>query len=516
MKKNFILNGIALACLLLSQLNASDSKKEIVIKQENVVKSVVPALDETYKNNKAGTYTLAEMLNEIIYTDPEIKGRVFQYNSIVEEIEISDSGYYPRIDFVGKLGKKVTKKEQEDDSVVKDTYGTSELTLQLTQNIFNGFGTKAAVNRDEARAKAAFNKYIEVAQDKMYRAIEVYINVLRNNKILKITKDNVRTHELTVRKVRNRYKKGFSALSEVERVKGKLALAKSNYVSAVNNLVDAKVNFHKALGRNVDENTLVMPEFTGDIPTSLEHATDIAIHNNPSILVSNYDIKVLQEALQYSRKNDYPTLDLELKASRYNNLNGSATANEDHASAMLVLNYNLYKGGADKAGKQKYISLLNYEYANKNRLKREVIESLGLSWSANKMIEEQYKYQLEYRNLTRKTKNAYAEEFQLGRRSLVDLLDVQDELNNIKIKVANNNYDLLFAKYRIIDAMGSLYQSFGHVFKENYTKDPLLPYVDQDGDKILDCEDQCDNSLTPETNIYGCEGINCFIINEIE
>lgn len=111
---------------------------------------------------------------------------------------------------------------------------------------------------------------------------------------------------------------------------------------------------------------------------------------------------------------------------------------------MLVLNYSLYNGGADSSQKQKYISLLNYEYENKNKLKRDVVESLGLSWDAYKMISKQYKYQVEYRDLTIKTKNAYNEEFQLGRRTLIDLLDVQDEVNHIKINVIHSTYDLLF------------------------------------------------------------------------
>lgn len=520
MKKGKVASGILLSCLLLSQFsNAQDKQNTEILKKQNVL------VNDTYKvmnhNVQSSTldlkptnkYTLENMLRELIYTDPEIKERLFQYNATMEEVEISDAGYYPTIDLIAKLGKKEVKKE----GVAKDKYETSEVTLKLVQNLFNGFGTQSAVDRDEARAKAAFNKYIEVAQDKMYRAIEAYIKVLKYNEVLKIAKDNVKVHEETLVKIEDRYEKGFSTLSEVERVKGRLALSKSNYVSETNNLFDAKFNFHKALGRYVDENRLSKPIFNGKIPKTLEHASDIAIHKNPSILVANYDIKAIQEALQYSERNDYPSIDLELESSRYNNLTGSAVGRQNDVSAMLVLNYNIYSGGAHKAEKQKNISLLNYEYAHKNKLKRDVLEALGLSWSAYKMIQEQYKHQVSYRDLTAKTKIAYDEEFQLGRRTLIDLLDVQDEVNNIKIKVIHNEYDLLFAKYRVLDAMGELYQSFGHSFKQEYKKDKILAYVDQDNDNILDCEDQCDNSAKPKTvNLYGCQGINCVQVDEIK
>ncbi|QKJ21815.1 TolC family outer membrane protein [Poseidonibacter lekithochrous] len=484
--------------------------KEVVEEEQAIEASKEEVTIE--KKAEISFYTLEDMINELIFTDPEIKEKLFQYNAIMEDINISDAGYLPTLDFVGKIGRK----EIEKDGIPKDGFDTSELTLRLVQNLFNGFGTQAAVNRDEARAKAAFNKYIEVAQDKMYRAIEAYIKVVRYNEVLKIAKDNVKVHEETLLKIQDRYEKGFSTLSEVERVKGRLALSKSNYVSETNNLFDAKFNFHKSLGRYVDETTLVMPEFKSSLPKTLEHATDIAIHNNPSILVANYDIKAIQESLQYTKRRNYPTLDIELERSRYNNLTGTTAGTQDDTSAMLVLNYNLYSGGADKAEKQKYVSLLNYEYAHKNKLKRDVIEALGLSWSAYKMINEQYKYQVEYRDLTANTKIAYDEEFQLGRRTLIDLLDVQDEVNNIKIKVIHNSYDLLFSKYRVLDAMGELYKSFGKEFKEDYKEDKLLAYVDEDNDKILDCEDQCDNSATEETNIYGCQGITCVQVDEIK
>lgn len=483
--------------------------EDVAIEKEKVEKDEVINNTDTDNIQK---FTLNEIVKEIITTDPEIKERIYQYNSIMEDLNISKAGYYPTVDLYGKVGRKSVKKE----NTAKDSFDHSEVSLKLVQNIFNGFGTQAAVNRDDARAKAAFNKLKEVTQDKIYRAIEAYIKVLRYGQVLEIAKDNVKVHEETLLKIEDRYEKGFSTLSEVERVKGRLSLARSNYISETNNLYDAKFSFHKALGRYVDEKALVKPEFKATLPKTLEHAIDIAIHNNPSILVANEDIKVAKEALKYTKKNDYPTLDIELEATRYNNYNSSAEGREDDRSAMLVLNYNLFNGGADSAQKQKYISLLNYEYERKNTLKRDIIESLGLSWSAYKMISKQYKYQVEYRDLTMKTKVAYDEEFQLGRRTLIDLLDVQDEVNHIKINVIHSTYDLLFSKFRVLDGMGDLINYFDEELKEDYKKDIVKIYPDQDNDNIIDCEDQCDNSLTQTTNLYGCEGINCIEVDKVE
>lgn len=359
------------------------SLKKNILKEKNIdEKSFIEELPKKVEK-KEKKFTLADMVKEVLQKDPDIQVRLYEYKTLVEELNETKASYYPTVDLIARYGRTKTKNDSSEDK-----FSSSEITLELKQNLFNGFASDSSTSRDEARVKAAFYKYQEVAQDEVYKAIEAYLNVLKYKKILQIAKDNVKIHEETLVKIQDRYEKGFSTLSEVERVKGRLSMSKSNLVSETNNLYDAKFTFHRALGRFVDEKLLVQPKFYSQLPRVLEHAQDIAIHKNPSILVSNYDIKATQKNLEYSKRDDYPKLDLEIKASKYNDRTSSLSDKEDEASAMLVLSYNLYKGGADLASKQKNISTLNKEYENKNRLKREVIESLGLSWNANYMLQE--------------------------------------------------------------------------------------------------------------------------------
>lgn len=403
------------------------------------------------------TFTLDKMLVEVIEKDPSIQERLHQYESIVQEVEMSKSGYLPTLDLSARSGKKITKTW---DPSAKDHYDGSEISLKLVQNIFNGYGTEHATNRDIERAKAAYYKYLEVAQDKMKNAVKAYIDLLKYYKTFEITEENIKIHEKIQQKITERFKKGYGTKSELERVKGRLSLAISNHVSAKSNFYDARIKFEKSLGREVLVSKLSKPEFKYELPKNLNEAIKKALENNPSIIVSNHDIDVAKEAIGYANKNNYPTLDLELEAIKYNNQNSSLDSREDDYSAMLVLNYNLFNGNKDKSEKSKYKKLLNYEYAHKDRLLSEVKESLNLSWNSYEMLSEQIGFQKDYKNYTEISKDAYFEEFQLGRRTLIDLLDVQDEINSIRMQIVNNEYDIMISKYRILDATGDLYTSF--------------------------------------------------------
>lgn len=402
-------------------------------------------------------FTLDNMLVEVIQKDPSIQERLHQYESIVQEVEMSKSGYLPTLDLSARSGKKISKTWDPSE---KDHYDGSEISLKLVQNIFNGYGTEYATNRDIQRAKAAYYKYLEVAQDKMKNAAKAYIDLLKFYNTFKITEENIKIHEKIQQKISERFKKGYGTKSELERVKGRLSLAISNYVAAKSNFYDARIKFEKSLGRDITVSKLLKPEFKYQLPKNLNEAMKKALENNPSIIVSNYDINVAKEAIGYANKNNYPTIDLELEAVGYNNQNGSADSKEADYSAMLVLNYNLFNGNSDKAEKTKYKKLLNYEYAHKNRLLTEVKESLNLSWNSYTMLSEQIGFQKDYKDYTEVSKDAYFEEFQLGRRTLIDLLDIQDEINSIRMQIVNNEYNIMISKYRILDATGDLYTSF--------------------------------------------------------
>lgn len=497
--REFILVGVTASMLFGAGVDAKKEGSNYLLDVENN--------DTTTEEINTQEFTLKQMINEVVSNDPEIIEQIHQYKSTLSDLRMSQAGYLPKVDLYGKYGKQ--KDEDDDDD---DTYDKGEASLSITQNIFNGFATQAAVYRDNARVKAAYKKFVEVAQSKIYSAVEAYINMLEYQEVLVIAKENVKAHEETLVRIKRRFDEGFSTLSEVERVEGRLALSRSNYIAETNNLYDAKAKFHKALGRWDDGLNLIKPVLNITLPDTLEKATKIALLNNPSLQVANADINASKGSLEAAKRGFYPTLDIELKGGRYKNQTSATSGNENEYSAMLIANYNLYNGGYDEANREKYLSLLNYEYAHRNKLKRDLFETLNLSWNAYKLLQKQRKYQVDYQNLTEKSKNSYTKEFQLGRRTLIDLLDVQDEVNNIRIQVIRNEYDLLFAEYRVADAMGKMFEAFDYSYEDKNIKSKN---ADTDHDGVSDLFDQCDNSVGEVTE-YGCEKPHEIKVDKIE
>ena len=132
---------------------------------------------------------------------------------------------------------------------------------------------------------------------------------------------------------------------------------------------------------------------------------------------------------------------------------------DDRTKIGLTLNYNLYRGGADEAQIQKNLSKIYQEGENKRETIRKLDEQGQLSWTAKQYLGEQLEHLKRYEVTSAKTLELYQKEYDLGRRTLLDLLVAQNDHVAAQSQIVRAENDLLFAHYRILDAMGSMVQN---------------------------------------------------------
>ena len=471
--------------------------------------------------------TLKESVIEAINTNPVVQERLKNYRATQQDLNIAASEYYPTLDFRASAGHTKAGEFKGDDDgsayklgVNKLDHSNYETSLVLTQNLFDGFGTMNKVDYQEARILAAAHNYIETANDIAFQMTSAYINVLRAYELLGTAKENVQINESIYTKVKDLFDGGLTTDSEVKKIESALALSRSNLTVQLNNTRDIEYNFRRVLGRMPDASTMEKPNLLVEMPESIERAALYAINYNPSILVSRYNVKGAQSLWKQNEKDYYPKIDLEV-SQNYNDASARNAFDQpdDRFRARILLNYNIFRGGADAALSQKNISKINQEVEIGRDLKRQIIEGLDLSWSANEMIGLQLKDLRLYKEFSAKTLELYEEEYDLGRRSLLDLLSAQNDFINSRSQIINAEYEQLFAKYRILDAMGLLPMAVSGNEKDyaarvnlytnmdaHETLDTVPVKYDVDGDTIPDNEDLCDNSLL-EDNImpYGCK-----------
>lgn len=395
--------------------------------------------------------SLKSVVSDVLNTNPIVMERLKNYKATREEIDIAQAGYYPTLDLQSSVGKKYTGRISND--VAQETYDVFQNSLILRQNIFQGFGTEEQVNYQQMRTLAASYSYLETANDLTLQTIKVYLDLFREQELLQNSKVNVGHLEKLYTKVSKAHNAGLTTLSEVSKIQSSLSLARSNMMVQKNKLSNARFNFRRVTGHLISLKSMQKVRFKLDLPKSLSKATAYALEYNPSLLVGKYNIKSAEALYRESKSAFFPKVDLEV-AGNYNDNFDEFYGDDDRIQGMVVVSYNLFRGGADEATRRNKLSKLSQEVDLTNDLKRQVVEGIDLSWSAYKLALEQIPFLKNYKSQSSETLKLYSKEYEFGERSLLDLLATENDLKRANDELINARFNLLFSKYRIIDAMG--------------------------------------------------------------
>ena len=451
----------------------------------------------------ASATTLKEVVTDVLNTNPIIKERLHNYRATRADLRGAEAGYYPTLDLEMGIGKDY---KGEFTSRPDSHYDVFENALVLRQNLFHGFSTQERVNYQQMRALAAAYSYLEKANDVTLQTIKAYIDLLRYREMLANARRHVQHIKKLDEKVTKAYKAGLTKMSEVSKVRASLSSARNNMLVARNRLANALYTFRRVTGRTVSLKHLHSVSFKLPLPKDQEKATMFALEHNPSLLVGKYNIKGAEALYRESKSRFYPTIDAEIVARYTDGFNSSYYPDrEDGVKAMLKLRYNIFNGGADEAARVNKMSKVSQEMEVTNDLRRQVMEGMDLSWSTYELSKSQIPMLLRYREQSRETLKLYWKEYNLGERSLLDLLATEADLKRANDLLIDARYNTVLSKYRILDAMGLTMASVIGNVKEVYKKvglynrgkseqDTLPVSYDPDRDGVPADKDLCADS----------------------
>jgi adhesin transport system outer membrane protein len=400
--------------------------------------------------------TLQEAVDITIKTHPDVLAASNERNAVAEEVNQALAGYRPTIDLAIGTGW-----ESSDNPTSRGTYGhknvhmnRDEASIQLRQMIFDGMATQNEVLRQTARTESRAYGVFGASENTALEAADAYINVLRTQKLLDLATMNFEAHERTHDQIKLRSERGVDRRADLDQSQGRLSLARANLIAEQSNLRDAETNYLRVVGVNPE--TLSDPASPVSlIPSSLDEAIATALASHPTLKSAEADVQSAHAQYETAQSPFYPRIDLELGATANNDLDGVDGHNND-ITAMLRLRYNLLNGGKDQARSEETAHLINQAAEIRNNTHRQVEQSVRLSWNALETVNRQIDYYEQYVTSSEKSRDAYQQQFNLNQRTLLDLLDSENEVFTARQNLVNAKYDQLYAMYRILNSMGAL------------------------------------------------------------
>jgi len=410
--------------------------------------------------NTATAETLQGAIQYTVDENPEIQAAKSERLAVEQEISQAKAGYFPTVDIAAGAGREHT--ENPTTRAVGDKsrqLDRSESSILLRQMLYDGFATASEVERQTARTNSRAYTAFGQAEITALNAVEAYINVLRREELLTLAEENLEVHVSVNDQIVSRSDRGVGRQADVEQSTGRLALAETNLLSEIGNLKDAQTAYLRVVGK-LPYGLEPVTAPTGAMPASFDAAVEEAIANHPILKSANSDIESAIAQHATAKTAFMPVVHLELSATHDKDIDGIKGVNED-AAAMVRVRYNVFNGGKDMARRKETAQLINQAKNVRDNTYRQAVESMRLSWIAHQTVQGQMEFFEGHKDASIKSNEAYQKQFNIGRRSLLDLLDSANEMYVAKSDYTNAMYDVMYSQYRILASSGKLNESLG-------------------------------------------------------
>jgi adhesin transport system outer membrane protein len=402
-------------------------------------------------NAQQSPSSIREAVERAILQNPEVKLRFHNLEAAKAERRVGEGGWLPRIDLEIAGGSYETKTPALTSTL---GYSGNRASLQLRQTLFDGFATLHETRRLSYAQQTAYFELLSASNQTALEVARAYIDVLRFRELVQLAADNFATHQEVHDRLSQKVTAGVGRKVDLEQAAGRMALAESNWLTETSNLHDVSARYQRLVGA-VPTSTLVAVEPLAGAEKSGANFLAESVRRNPDFLSTVATIRGYRSDTSVRRAAHAPTIELRARRSLETNQNGVAGDYQDTA-LELVLNYNLYRGGSDKARVNQYVAKLQSAHDLRDKACRDIWQTGEIALNDSQKLAAQIKLLAQHELSTSKARQAYQQQFDIGQRTLLDLLDTENELYQARRALATAEYDLQLAAIRLHATSGTL------------------------------------------------------------
>jgi len=405
---------------------------------------------------------LKEFAQKAMVNNPDVLSHWHDFQAATKEISVARGGYFPKVDLSSNAGNERLTTPLAQFQPISSSFYRDTTTLTMTQMLYDGFITRDEVRRLNHVQLSRYFEWSDSMENSALETSQAYFDMMRHKALYRLSEENFISHRVVYEQIQLKVNAGVGRAVDLEQVKGRLALSESNLLTDNANVHDVNarmlrlVNDMPSAEASTDANALI-PLVPKNAATS-ELAS--AIDNNPAVLAAVENVKAAQSDLDERRGKYQPRVDMVLSQSRGQNAGGVLGQNRD-AVAQVVMSWNLFNGGADAFRSDQYMEHLMAARAKRDKVCRDVRQAVDLAYHGVWTITEQLVLLEQRQAAIEKARYAYKKQFDLGQRSLLDLLDSENELYQAKRAYINALYDRSIDVAKTLAGMGKLVNSLG-------------------------------------------------------
>ncbi|WP_077003284.1 TolC family outer membrane protein [Variovorax sp. KK3] len=405
-----------------------------------------------------GAPTPAAAAQQALQTNPEVAAKFNALRASVDEIDAARGAYLPRVDVAAEVGR--TQDRIDNRNPADQSLSRNGASVTVTQMLWDGLATRSEVSRASHNRMARYFEFVDATEQTSLEAGRAFYDVLRYRKLVALAEDNYVQHKSVSDQIQSRVRAGVTRGVDLEQSSARLALAESNLITEKTNLHDVTERYRRVVGELPPRYVDGVPPLGRTLPASTQAALEAAVQKSPVIAGAIETLRGVRAQSGAWRSTFQPRVEARLRSGAGRNYDGLENQRRE-TSASLVMNWNVFNGGTDAARLRQQGHLLTQAGDLRDKACRDTRQNTAIAFNEVRRLEEQLVFLKLNTEAIEKARDAYRQQFNIGQRSLLDVLNAENELYTAKRALAQAQTDREIAILRTHAAIGTLGVAFG-------------------------------------------------------
>jgi outer membrane protein, adhesin transport system len=399
-------------------------------------------------------FTIFEAINQAVQTNPGVGEAAANRRATETDLRQTQGTLLPQVRLDVRSGPNRFIQDVTPPPLGNGQSLTgNSASIVVRQVLFDGLSSLNDIWQQSARVDAAAHRVLERTELIALDAAEAYIDVIRYTNLIAVAQNNVEAHRRIAANVEARFAGGRTGEGDQQTARERVAATEAVLADFRQSLDLARAKYRKTVG--LEPFNLRAPGRLGGMPASKDDSLAVALRFNPTIQAAQSDVDAARYGFHSTAGAFVPNVSLELRAAKSHDAD-SYVGNREETSGKVVVSWDIFRGGQDswkRAGAAERYTEQTMKHA---RLQREAFEALDKAWAARTITAERVAALRRQVAADRRAISAYTKEYELGQRSLIDLLNSENQLFNALVSLESTRDVAVFADYQLLAAMGQL------------------------------------------------------------
>ncbi len=401
---------------------------------------------------------LVQAAQTALVQSPDVQERWKALLGARQGVPIARAGLLPQVDLQAYAGRQ----ERRTPGQNLGWFSIGGVELSLNQLLFDGGVVTGAIAEASESEMAAYHDLLSTSETVASRVVLAYLDLLRMQERVALATDNYVEHKRTFDAMMERSNAAVGRRADTEQAQGRLAVAESTLVAETTALREAGIAYQRFVGQLPPANLPGWPEgrALSALPDTVLTTLQQGLSSSPVVRSAYHRWKASEQAVAQRQAAFMPRIDARVSVGESRNRDGVTGEYRDQL-AEVRLSQNLYRGGADSSAQRRASELQLRSRADMDATCREVQQNLSIAFNDVQTLRIRERLVDSQRLAVEKTTTAFRQQFDIGQRTLLDVLDTQTEYYDAARNYVDVRHDQLRAEARTLAAMGRLVALFG-------------------------------------------------------